>query len=158
MCGCLLHDPHWAPGQQPRHVPWLGIEPVTLWFAGWRSICWATPATAALSWAGGDYMIMHWAKHLRFRVLHCKLYWNRKAENMLQKTITTEPKEKRQKTWNLHSIQGVRESVPFPGDIFFFSIIEERKKGKEGRRKKTRKQLVQWIKKTRALWNSQFEK
>ena len=23
---------HWGPGLQPRHVPWLGIEPVILWF------------------------------------------------------------------------------------------------------------------------------
>ena len=33
MCGCLSHGPHCGPGPQPRHVPWLGIEPVTLWFA-----------------------------------------------------------------------------------------------------------------------------
>ena len=33
MCGCLSHGPYWGPGQQPRHVPWLGIEPATLWFA-----------------------------------------------------------------------------------------------------------------------------
>ena len=32
------------PATQPRHVPWLGIEPSTLWFAGWHSIHWATPA------------------------------------------------------------------------------------------------------------------
>ena len=32
MCGCLSHAPYWGPGRQPRHVPWLGIEPVTLWF------------------------------------------------------------------------------------------------------------------------------
>ena len=25
--------PHWGPGPQARHVPWLGIEPVTLCFA-----------------------------------------------------------------------------------------------------------------------------
>ena len=42
MCGCLSHDPYWGPGVQPRHVPWLGIEPVTLGFAGWHSIHWAT--------------------------------------------------------------------------------------------------------------------
>ena len=24
--------PHWGPGPQSRHVPRLGIEPVTLWF------------------------------------------------------------------------------------------------------------------------------
>ena len=30
LTGCLSHPP--APGQQPRHVSWLGIEPATLWF------------------------------------------------------------------------------------------------------------------------------
>ena len=34
------------PGQKPRHVPWLGMEPATLWFTGWHSIHWATPARA----------------------------------------------------------------------------------------------------------------
>ena len=46
MCGCLLHAPYWRPGPQPRHVPWLGIKPVTLWFTGQHSIHWATPARA----------------------------------------------------------------------------------------------------------------
>ena len=51
MCGCLSHAPYWGPGLQPRHVPWLGIKPVNLWFAGWCSIHWATPARAATySW------------------------------------------------------------------------------------------------------------
>ena len=36
-----------GPGPQPRHVPWLGIEPATLWFAGRHSINWATQARAA---------------------------------------------------------------------------------------------------------------
>ena len=44
MQGCLWHAPYWGPGPQPRHVPWLGIEPVTLWFASWCSVHWATPA------------------------------------------------------------------------------------------------------------------
>ena len=44
MCGCLLYTPYWGPGPQPRHVPWLGIEPATLWFTGLHSIHWATPA------------------------------------------------------------------------------------------------------------------
>ena len=35
---------YWRPDQQPRHVPWLGIKPVTLGFTGWPSIHWATPA------------------------------------------------------------------------------------------------------------------
>ena len=46
MCGCLSHIPYWEPGLQPRPVPWLGIEPVTLWFTGRWSIHWATPARA----------------------------------------------------------------------------------------------------------------
>ena len=37
MCGCLLCAPSWGLGLQPRHVPWLEIEPVTLWFTGWHS-------------------------------------------------------------------------------------------------------------------------
>ena len=46
MCDCLSFAPYWGPGPQPRHVPWLGIEPVTLWFPGQHSIYWATPARA----------------------------------------------------------------------------------------------------------------
>ena len=46
MSACLSCAPYWGPGLQPRHVPWLRIEPVTLWFAGWHSIHWATPARA----------------------------------------------------------------------------------------------------------------
>ena len=30
----LSHGPNWGPGPQPRHVPWLGIVPVTLQFTG----------------------------------------------------------------------------------------------------------------------------
>ena len=30
---CLLCTPFWGCGPQPRHVPWLRIEPVILWFA-----------------------------------------------------------------------------------------------------------------------------
>ena len=37
---------HWEPGPQPRHVPWLGMEPPTLWFTGPCSIHWAIPARA----------------------------------------------------------------------------------------------------------------
>ena len=44
MCGCFSHTLNWGPGPQPRHVPWLGIEPATLWFAGRHSIHWAAPA------------------------------------------------------------------------------------------------------------------
>ena len=48
ICGCLLHGLHWRPGPQARHVPWLGIEPVTLWFTGQCSIHWDTPARAGI--------------------------------------------------------------------------------------------------------------
>ena len=46
MWGCFSRAPYWGPGPQPRHVPWLGIEPATLWFSGRPSIHWATPARA----------------------------------------------------------------------------------------------------------------
>ena len=38
--------PNWGPGPQPRHVPWLGIQPANLWFTGQHSIHWATQARA----------------------------------------------------------------------------------------------------------------
>ena len=37
MCGCLSHSPYWGPGPQPRHVPWVGIKLLTLWFVGRHS-------------------------------------------------------------------------------------------------------------------------
>ena len=43
MCSCLWSAPNWAPGLQPRHVPWQGTKPTILWFAGWHSVHWATP-------------------------------------------------------------------------------------------------------------------
>ena len=46
MYGCLSLAPHWEPGLQPRYVPWLGIQPATLWFTVQHSIHWATPARA----------------------------------------------------------------------------------------------------------------
>ena len=48
MCGCLSCVPYWRTDPQPRHVPWLGIEPATLWFTGQLSIHWATPARGKL--------------------------------------------------------------------------------------------------------------
>ena len=44
MCGCLSCAPHLGSGPQPRHVSWLGIERLTLWFIGQCSIHWAMPA------------------------------------------------------------------------------------------------------------------
>ena len=42
-----LTCPYWGPGPQPRHVPWLGIKPATLWFTVCHSIHWVTPAKAS---------------------------------------------------------------------------------------------------------------
>ena len=41
----LMH-PYRGPGLQLRHVPWLGIELVTLCFAAWCSVHWDIPARA----------------------------------------------------------------------------------------------------------------
>ena len=46
VIGCPSHAPIQGPGPQPRHMPWLGIELATLWFAGWCPIHWTTPARA----------------------------------------------------------------------------------------------------------------
>ena len=45
--------PYQGPGPQSRHVPWLGIEPVTPCFAGWHSIHWAIPARAYFNFFKG---------------------------------------------------------------------------------------------------------
>ena len=75
MCSCPSHVPYWGPGQQPRYVPWLGIELVTLWFIGLCSIDWATPARAksfdncptTLSFSPGNHTAWAWGKAtLRF--------------------------------------------------------------------------------------------
>ena len=38
--------PNQGPGLEPRHVPWLGIEPAAFQFTGQRSVHWATPTRA----------------------------------------------------------------------------------------------------------------
>ena len=55
MCCCLSRAYYWGPGPQPRHVPWLGIKPVTLCFTGQCSIHWATPARADFGLYQGTY-------------------------------------------------------------------------------------------------------
>ena len=39
--------PTWGANLQPKHVPWLEIEPATLHFAGWCLTDWATPVIRA---------------------------------------------------------------------------------------------------------------
>ena len=69
MCGRLSGTPYQGPGLQARHVPWLGIEPLTLWFAGRHSIYWATPAK-------GSARFLRWRVGLKYfvwptRMLFC---------------------------------------------------------------------------------------
>ena len=49
MCKRYINRLPLGPSLQPRHVPWLGIEPATLWYTGQHSIHWATPARAAIN-------------------------------------------------------------------------------------------------------------
>ena len=44
MCSGFSCTPNQGLDLQPRHVPWLGIEPVILLFTGQHSIQWATPS------------------------------------------------------------------------------------------------------------------
>ena len=60
MCVCLSCAPYWEPGLQPRHVPSLGIEPVTLWFSGHCSIHRATPARAEEIFLAGPQNVFPW--------------------------------------------------------------------------------------------------
>ena len=46
LINSLSHAPIWGYGQQPWHVPWLGIKPATFWFTGQCSIHWVIPAKA----------------------------------------------------------------------------------------------------------------
>ena len=53
-----LTRPYWGPGPPPRHVPWLGMEPTALWFAGRHSIHWATPARARIRTLECNYRLL----------------------------------------------------------------------------------------------------
>ena len=55
---------------QPRHVPWLRIEPATLWFTGQCSIHWATPSRAI-------YFIAEQRIERKINIIKCKKgQWN----------------------------------------------------------------------------------
>ena len=82
MCGWLSHIPYYGPGPQPRHVPWLGIELMTLWFAGWRSIHWATSQglcpflnwDSFHCWVVKDYFFVYFAYNTLIRYMICKYF------------------------------------------------------------------------------------
>ena len=68
--------PHWGLSPQSRHVPWLGIEPVTLWITGRHLIHWATPARALVflsdfSLPIGCGAVSHCAFHSHFPNVYC---------------------------------------------------------------------------------------
>ena len=69
MCGCLSCTPYWGPGLESRHVPWLGIKWATLWFAGQRSIPWATPARAVLPFLTDPRRVVNFSAHSAFYLL-----------------------------------------------------------------------------------------
>ena len=60
MCGCLLHAPNQGPDLQPRHVPWLRVQLVTLWFTGWHSTHWATLARAKCLYFSYTWLNTFW--------------------------------------------------------------------------------------------------
>ena len=76
----LVH-PHRGPSPQPRQVPWLGSEPVTLWFAGWHSIHWVTPARAVRKnfWSMFSFRVRNtfrYGKHYSFLFLQVVAQWS----------------------------------------------------------------------------------
>ena len=72
ICGCLSRGLHWAPGPQPRHVSWLGIEPATLWFTACpQSTELHQPGLSALFTENKDW----WITFDLFGVLSF-YYWN----------------------------------------------------------------------------------
>ena len=78
MCDCLLCAPYRGPGPQPRHVPRLEIEPVTLWFTHLHSIHWAPPTGAKqhlflIPYSSRDHLCLLSPVKLRTELLLTKL-------------------------------------------------------------------------------------
>ena len=69
VCGFLLCAPYWGPGLQPRHVPWLGIEWVILWFTDLHLIYWATPAKA------DNLKLLNWIVYTIYISCNYQYYW-----------------------------------------------------------------------------------
>ena len=68
VASCM--HPNWGPGPQPRHVPWLAIEPVMFWFSGQCSTHWATPVRAR-QWV---FLSAHNCTQVQYRIHSWK--WN----------------------------------------------------------------------------------
>ena len=83
MCGCLSCTPYCGPGPQLRHMPWLGIEPVTLWFTGTCSIHWAAPARAQISFPwkffNTSYLLMVYIYNMVKWPLYQAIFFSRKV-------------------------------------------------------------------------------
>ena len=88
MISCLLCAPNWGPGPQSRHVPGLGIELATFWFAGWHSIHWATSARAKLVNFCEAILILKMKEDIQ-HFHHIMLYYFKKGKNVteMQKKI-----------------------------------------------------------------------
>ena len=77
MYACLSHAPNWEPGPQPRHVAWLGFDPVMLLFADLHSIHWAT-LDRAKSIVFNSYKLLHsCCTLLPWPVLNELVFWFR---------------------------------------------------------------------------------
>ena len=77
--------PAGEPGPQPRHMRWLGIEPMTFQFAGWHSTHWATSARAAM------YLFIRQGRPIeqKMSILVFLFYW--RHEQMLEKINIRNP-------------------------------------------------------------------
>ena len=99
LMGCLSHAPKWGPDLQPRHVPWLRIEPVTFQLSATFHLLGkfvSSPSLSVcvglLSWGGslvGSICVGHaflsiqlfyvfWLEHLihlHLRLLSIGSYW-----------------------------------------------------------------------------------
>ena len=77
VCGHLSCGPHWEPGLQPRHVPWLGIQGATLPYAAltqsselhqpgliFNFICFLT----AKSWLWWHYILFLFSELDKFQI------------------------------------------------------------------------------------------
>ena len=91
--GCLSKTPNCGTWPQPRHVPRLGMEPVSPQFAGQYSIHLTTPARAIL------VVILMWlyreANHVCLcciltRRIFVQFQWFEHSPNALQKSITNQ--------------------------------------------------------------------